>query len=223
MSQENELDIVEIENFPEFDNYETIRGKENFFENRVDYQLLKIGLDLQKAERNLYISQYIPSLSLTYSYGYQAQTNFFDDLKDSKNWFASSSIGLSLNVPIFSSFQRWFRVSQANTNIKKVEEGIATSIEAMKVEVNNYGSQYINAFENMKNEKENLNLAEEVYKSVQLDYEQGRASALDIIQAETSYTESQNNYYNKLLSLYLARLDIEQSKGNVINFINNLK
>ena len=223
MSQENELDIVEIENFPEFDTYEVIKGKENFFEDRVDYQLLKISLDLQKAERNLYVSQYIPSLSLTYSYGYQAQTNFFDDLKDSKNWFASSSIGLSLNVPIFSSFQRWFRVSQANTNIKKVKEGIATSIEAMKVEVKNYGSQYINAFENMKNEKENLNLAEEVYKSVQLDYEQGRASALDIIQAETSYTESQNNYYDKLLTLYLARLDIEQSKGNVINFINNLK
>lgn len=223
MSQEKELDIVEIENFPEFDTYEVIKGKENFFEDRVDYRLLKIGLDLQKAERNLYIAQYIPSLSLTYNYGYQAQTNFFDDLKDSKNWFASSSIGLSLSVPIFSGFQRWFRISQANTNIRKIEESIATSVEAMKVEVNNYGSQYINAFENMKNEKESLNLAEEVYKSVQLDYEQGRASALDIIQAETSYTESQNNYYDKLLSLYLARLDIEQSKGNVINFINNLK
>jgi outer membrane protein TolC len=223
MPQENELDIVEIENFPEFDTYETIKGGENFFENRVDYRLLKTALSMQKSEKSLYVSQYIPSLSLTYNYGYQAQTNFFDDITKGDNWFASSSIALSLNVPIFSSFQRWFRVSQANTNIRKLEEGIATSVEGMKVEANNYGSQYINAFENMKNEKENLNLAEEVYKSTHLDYDQGRASALDIIQAETSYTESQNNYYSKLLSLYLARLDIEQSKGNVINFINNLK
>jgi outer membrane protein TolC len=54
-----------------------------------------------------------------------------------------------------------------------------------------------------------------------LEYKQGTGSALDIIQAESSFMVAQNTYFNKLLNLYIARIDLEKAKGTLMNFINN--
>lgn len=60
-----------------------------------------------------------------------------------------------------------------------------------------------------------------MYANTQLECKQGVSKTLDLVQAETSLREAQNNYFNKLLSLYIAKIDYEQSKGNLENFINN--
>jgi outer membrane protein len=223
MPIENNLVLSEAESAIDMDAYEQIQGRGDFIQNRSDYQLLKTNVTIQEANKELYISQYLPTLSFNASYNYQAMRQEFDFFKSGRDWFPSSTIGLSLSIPIFDGLQKVFRVSQADLNVQKAEENLKMSVEAMKVEVSNYEIQYRNALDNIKNEHENLNLAESVYKNTQLDFNEGRASSLELIQSESSYTEAQNNYYNKLLSLYLARLDIEQSKGTITNFINNLK
>jgi outer membrane protein TolC len=60
-----------------------------------------------------------------------------------------------------------------------------------------------------------------VYKNTQLQYQQGMASSLELVQAESSYNESTNNYYAKLLNVYIARINLEQGKGNLLNYIHN--
>ncbi len=223
MPVESNLVLSEEESSIDMNAYELIQGKGEFLENRVDYQLLKTNVSIQEADKERYVSQFYPTLSFNASYSYQAMRKEFDFFKSGRDWFPSSTIGLTLSVPIFDGLQRIFRVSQADLNVKRAEENLKMSVEAMKVEVSNYEIQYRNALDNIKNEHENLNLAENVYKNTQLDFNEGRANSLELIQSESSYTEAQNNYYNKLLSLYLARLDIEQSKGTIMNFINNIK
>jgi outer membrane protein TolC len=138
-------------------------------------------------------------------------------------WYENSSIGLSLNIPIFSGFQRISRLQQSKLNIMEAEDNLKLTEQSIKVEVSNYEIQYHNALDNIKNEKENLTLAESVYNNTQLEFQQGTASSLDLVQAESAFREAQNTYFNKLLNLYIARLDVEKSKGSLMNFINNLK
>ena len=223
MPVESNLVLSDAEAAIDMDAYEQIQGKGDFLKNRVDYQLLKTNVTIQEADKERYVAQFLPSLSFNAAYNYQAMRKEFDFFKSGRDWFPNSSIGLTLSIPIFDGLQRIFRVSQADLSVMKAEENLKMSTEAMKVEVSNYEIQYRNALDNIKNEHENLNLAESVYKNTQLDFNEGRASSLELIQSESSYTEAQNNYYNKLLSLYLARIDIEQSKGTIMNFINNLK
>jgi outer membrane protein TolC len=105
----------------------------------------------------------------------------------------------------------------------EAEDNLKLTEQSIKVEVSNYEIQYHNALDNIKNEKENLTLAESVYNNTQLEFQQGTASSLDLVQAESAFREAQNTYFNKLLNLYIARLDVEKSKGSLMNFINNLK
>jgi outer membrane protein TolC len=192
-------------------------------DNQIDYQLQKTNLSAYEADKKRNMAGYLPSLSINANYGYSAMRNEFDFTKSGGDWFASSSIGLTLKIPIFDGLQRQSKVSQSRLNIEKSKVNIHLTEQSIKVDISNSEIQYRNAVENIHNEKDNLDLAESVYKNIQLQYQQGAGSSLDLVQAESSYRESLNNYYNKLLNLYIARINLEQSKGTLIDYINNLK
>jgi outer membrane protein TolC len=192
-------------------------------ENRVDYQLQKINLSGYELDKKRNQSGYLPSLSLNANYGVSAMRNEFDFTKPGGQWYPSSSIGVTLKIPVFDGLQKHARISQSNLNIQKSKENINLTEQSIKVDLSNYEIQYRNAIDNIHNEKDNLDLAESVYKNVQNQYQQGACSTLDLVQAESSYTESQNNYYSKLLTLYVARINLEQTKGTLINYINKQK
>jgi outer membrane protein TolC len=147
----------------------------------------------------------------------------FDIFKSNKQWFQSAALGFELKIPIFSGGQKYSKVQQSQLNVEKANENLKHTEQAIKVELSNNFIQFKNAVDNIQNEKENLDLAESVYKNTQLEFSQGTASSLDLVQSESALRETQNNYYSKLLTLYIAKLDLEKSQGTLINFINNLK
>jgi outer membrane protein TolC len=193
---------------------------DNYYENRIDYQLQKINLQLQEADRSRNIASYLPSLSFNAKYNYQAMPS---DLNSDLTWYENSSIGLSLSIPLFDGLQKGARLAQSKLAIEKAKENIKLAEQSIKVDVSNYEIQYRNAIDNIKSEKENLSLAEDVYKNTLLEYQQGASSSLDLVQAESSLREAQDNYFNRLLNLFIARLDLEQSKGTLMDFINHIE
>ena len=196
---------------------------DNYVENRLDYQIQKTNVLLYEADKQNNIFAYLPSLSFYANYTYSAMRSDFDIFKSGKQWFQSSAIGLDLKIPIFSGGQKYAKVQQSALNVQKANENLKRTEQSIKVEVSNYFIQFKNALDNIQNEKENLALAESVYSKTQLAFTQGTGSSLDLVQSESALRETQNNYYSKLLTLYIAKLDLEKSQGTLINFINNLK
>ncbi|NTW31147.1 MAG: TolC family protein [Bacteroidetes bacterium] len=192
-------------------------------ENIIDYQLKKTNISLMQIDKKTKIATFLPALSFYGNYNYNAMRQEFNFFDANKDWYPSSGIGLKLTIPIFDGLQRNSKVAQSELNIKIAKENLLLSEQSIKVDISNYEIQYKNALDNINSEKENLDLAESVYKNTQLEYQQGVGSTLDLIQSESSYMVAQNTYFNKLLNLYIARLELEKAKGSLMNFINNLK
>jgi outer membrane protein TolC len=169
------------------------------------------------------VSAFLPSLSFFGNYNFNAMRQEFTFFDANKDWYPSSGIGIKLTIPIFDGLQRNSKLAQSELNIKIANENLLLTEQSIKVDISNYKIQYQNALDNIEREKENLDLAESVYKNTQLEYQQGAGSTLDLIQSESSYLVAQNNYYNKLLNLYIARIEFEKAKGSLMSFINNLK
>ncbi len=197
------------------------RGIDNInFDNRADFQLQKISLSANELEKKRNAAGYLPSLSFNAYGGYSALRDEFDFFQD-KEWYSNAYIGFSLKVPVFDGFQRKSRISQSKIKIEKSRVNINQFQESIKLELSNSEIEYNNAIDNIQNEKANLDLAESVLKSTQLQYDQGTCTALDLIQSETSYRESLNSYYRQLLNLYIAKIDMEKSKGTLTEYFNN--
>lgn len=186
-----------------------------------DYQLKKANIYLLQLDRKTKVSAFLPTLSFFGNYNFSAMRQEFTFFDANKDWYPSSGIGVKLNIPIFDGLQRNSKLAQSELNIKIAKENLLLTEQSIKLDISNFEIQYRNALNNITREKENLDLAANVYKNTQLEYQQGASSTLDLIQSESSFMVSQNTYFNKLLDLYIARLNLEKAKGNLVNFINN--
>lgn len=195
--------------------------KDFSLENRSEYQLQKIGLQAYEVDKLRNKAGYLPTLNFSANLGAMAMRKEFNFFDSSQKWYANSSLVFSLRVPIFDGLQRQQRIAQSNLNIQKSKVKISQTEQSILLDLNNVENQYQTAINNMKNEKSNLDLAEKVYKNTQLQYQEGTATALELVQSENSFNESTNNYFAKLLNLYIARINLEQCKGNLLNYINN--
>ncbi|GAB2527655.1 TolC family protein [Spirosoma aerophilum] len=187
----------------------------------VSVQQAETNLSLQRLQLQRIKAGYIPTLSLTASYGavnLGAQT--FDKLFS--NFVGFGNVGLRLSIPIFDGLQRDAQVQQQRLTVLTQEEQQRLNIAAYRLQFNNAQSQIQRAQTSVQTDDRNVKLAQEVYNVTTLQYKQGTKSLTDLLNADTSYRQAQSNYINSLINLYQARLDLEQSQGTLLNFYNQL-
>jgi len=104
-------------------------------ENRTDYQIKKVTLKLQEADKKAKFAAYFPTLSFNADYAYKTMPN---TLTLSDTWYESSSIGLSLSFPLFDGVQKHSRLAQTNYAIEEAKENIIYTEKSIKVDISNY-------------------------------------------------------------------------------------
>lgn len=194
-------------------------------DNRIEYKLLTKQEELQNYQKKAYIAEFYPTLQLGGNYSYNGISNKFDFLKSKSggstaNWYDMAAVSLTLKVPIFDGFARRSRVSQANVTLKKLSRQKEEIALSLNTQFENAKLQAQNNLSTIHAQKENVELANEVYTSTQNNYNLGLASLTDLLDSETSLTEAQNNYNEALLQYKLAELDIIKSNGNLKSLLN---
>lgn len=197
---------------------------ENFEENRIEYKITKTNLELQRLDIKNNVKGYFPTLTAYANYGYQGQGAEIGLFKTANNdWvdYTTSSIGLRLRVPVFDGLQRSAKIQQSRLKTQQLEENLKLTSQNIRLEVSNADMQYKNTLKRIQAEKENVDLAQEVYEITQLEFREGVSTSTDLVEAETSLRRAQNTYAQTLLDLYTARLNLEKAKGNLLNYINS--
>ena len=74
-------------------------------------------------------------------------------------------------------------------------------------------SNYKGSLANYLASKENVNLAQEVYDVINLQYKAGVKTYLEVINAETDLRTSQIKYFNALNEVLASKVDAERAVG----------
>ncbi|MEI3799649.1 Outer membrane protein TolC [Chitinophaga ginsengisegetis] len=191
--------------------------------NRTEYKLLKKQEELQLFQKKAYQAENYPSLSLfgRYSYnGMSQQFAFSKDPSNSTSWFGAAAIGLTLKVPIFDGFGRRSKVSQANVTLRQLGKQLEDTELTLNTDYENAKLMVRSNLSTITTQKENMDLANEVYYSTQNNYKLGLAGLTDLLNAETSLADAQNSYNEALLQYKLAELEIIKSKGSLKDLLN---
>ena len=184
------------------------------YEDRKEFQLLTLTQKLQKYNIKRYQLSYLPTVSLFANYSKNAQRAKFDFLKDG-SWFTTSLIGLKINVPIFDGYAKRSRVNKARLEFEKT----TNNLEQLKASIDNDVSQstikITNALVTVNTQEQNMQLAEQVYNTTKLKYEQGLGSNQEIYAAQTELKTAQNNYYSALYDAIIAKIDYLKATGKL--------
>ena len=65
----------------------------------------------------------------------------------------------------------------------------------------------------LKNQQENMTLAEEVFNTARIKYQEGVGSNLEVIEADNALVRAQTNYYNALYDALISKIDLEKALG----------
>jgi outer membrane protein len=192
--------------------------------NRSEYLLIKKQQELLELQKQSLEAGYYPTLSLAASYNYIGQgpkMPWFAKPSDGVYWSDFSAIGVNLRVPVFTGFGTRAKVRQADVALRSIEEDIKDTQLALDLDFKNATTQIENSLITLKNQKENMKLADEILKNINNNYLQGLASLTDLLDAENASTQAQNNYTAAILDYKLAEIKLIKSKGQLKTLINN--
>lgn len=189
------------------------------FRNRTELKLLDKQMDVTTLTRDINKQAYLPTLSGLGQYYYQGQRNQFDFFKEEKDkFFKVGFIGLSLNIPIFDGFEKHSKIRQGDIELEQLKNTKRNTSEYFTKEFSDAIREYDNSLNVVVRQNENIKVAENSYSISLLGYQQEVISLSDLMMSESSLTEARLSYYNALLQLKNAGLEVKKAKGELLNY-----
>ncbi|WP_313806729.1 TolC family protein [Flavobacterium sp.] len=189
----------------------------NFVDKRTEIKLLEKQSELLELNKKAIRAEGLPSLSLTANYGYLGIGEEFPWFQSYPGayWSDYSAIGLNLNIPIFNGGSVRAKTKQAQVQIDMLEADKKDTRLALDLAYKNAVAQINNSLLSVNTQKENVTLAKDVLSNTENNYKNGLSPLTDLLDAETSYADAQNNLTNALLSYKLAEIQLVKSKGEL--------
>lgn len=184
------------------------------YNNRKEYQQLNTAIILNEFNVKRFQLSKLPTLASYATYSKNAQRNQFDFFEHG-DWFTTALVGVKLSMPLFDGNARNARISKARMELNKVKNTQMLLAQSIDMEVANCRNKIKSAITTLTSQKENVKLAEQVYNSTKLKYEQGLGSNMEIYNAETDLKMAQNNYYGAVYDAIIARIDFLKAIGQL--------
>ncbi len=182
-------------------------------DNRIEYQQLQTQKRLQQYNLKYYKWAYIPSISAVGQYSFNYLSDTYSNLYGTN--YPGSYAGIQLAFPIFQGTKRQQDIRVAELQVKRVD----WDIQSLKTTVNTQYAQSLSTYKSNLYDyqilKDNVNLAKEVYNTVELQYRSGIKAYLDVINAETNLRNAQSNYSNALYNVLSSKIDVQKALGTI--------
>jgi outer membrane protein TolC len=215
MTVTENIEIVEKLRNMEF-HIDELFGLEASYNRRIDYSVLETKLALAYLNMKNNKVQYIPNIDLVLGWGMNAGVAKLDNLwkfGEKTIWPSYQVAGLAMYIPIFDGLykskiiqQNKLQIQQLGYQKKMLENTINLQVDEKRMTVQS-------SLDQLDNQKENMKLAEEVYNTARIKYQEGVGSNLEVIEADNAYVLAQTNYYNALYDALLSKIELEKALG----------
>jgi outer membrane protein TolC len=183
------------------------------FSLRIEYQILQTQRKLHAANVKYNKWSYIPSISANGAYNLNYLNNNFGKLYGQS--FPNSFAGLALSFPILQGGKRKFDIQQSELELKRTDLEIVNLKNSINAEFSAAIANYKAHLADYNAVKENVDLAQEVYDVIALQYNSGIKTYLEVILAETDLRTAQINYFTALDQVLSSKIDVLKSLGQI--------
>ena len=179
------------------------------YANRPELQSLSFLEKVSSSTINLEKAARLPSFTLTYNYGWQANDLYSGPDKYFKYWTFLGKISL----PIFDGFTAKGRIKAAKANLERVKDSKEQLQDLIDLEVRQAFLTFQAAKDRILAQRENVNTAQENLRIATERYKLGLLSQLELKDAELSLTEAETNYQRALYDYSIGLAQLEKAQG----------
>jgi outer membrane protein TolC len=182
-------------------------------EDHIDFKIAKNTERSNELLVKLEKSRALPVLNSFINFGYAGYSQKFDFLDKDQQWFDSSLLGVSLEIPLFSSLARSSRTQQAKIELDKARTNLTETEQKIQLQLEAARTDYNYSVEELANSRRNLELAERIEKKQQIKFFEGISTSFELTEAQRQLYTMQQNYLQ-------AMFDVITDKAALDNALN---
>jgi outer membrane protein len=196
---------------------ETLGTQKFDYNQNVDYVSLEKQKEIRMMQVKLARTEYMPTLAANINLKTNAQRNVWNFASPDERWYASSVFGVSLQVPLWSSGERGAKVKQAQIAFDQIEVKQDQLINSLNLQYDAALNEYFNAFAVFQNKEKAKLVAERIFMKTSVKFTEGMASSLDILNTQTQFLRSEQDFINASLALLKAGQELDKLLTKSVN------
>lgn len=186
-------------------------------ENHIDFKIAKNTERANELLVKLEQSKALPTLKSFVNFGYAGFGQNFDFMKKEQIWFDSSLLGVSLDIPIFSSLARSSRTQQAKIELEKAKTSLTETEQKLALSLASAKTNYNFSIEEYETSKQNLALAERIENKQQIKFFEGISTSFELLEAQRQLYTMQQNYLQAMLNVIANKAALDNALNTPIN------
>jgi outer membrane protein TolC len=186
-------------------------------EDHIDFKIAKNTEKSNELLVKLEQSRALPKLSSFVNLGYSGFGKSFEFLKKEQLWFDSSLLGVSLDIPIFSSLARSSRTQQAKIMLDKSRTNLTETSQKLLLQLESAKTEYNYSIEELETSKQNLALAERIENKQQIKFFEGISTSFELSEAQRQLYTMQQNYLQSMLNVIANKAALDSALNTPIN------
>tara|TARA_B110000483_G_scaffold153034_1_gene181965 strand:- start:10 stop:1350 length:1341 start_codon:yes stop_codon:yes gene_type:complete len=187
----------------------TSSRSENEFEEVIDFKIAVNSVKSDELLLKLEKSKALPTLNAFVNGSYSGNSQRFSFTENSQKWFGASLFGVTLDIPVFSSFKRSASTQRARLNLEKSKSNLEDTTNKIKLEINTARSNYEFAVEDYEIKKKALDLSKNIATKNEIKFFEGLTTSFDLSQAQRQLYIAQQDYLQSMLNILLKGVDLE--------------
>ena len=182
-------------------------------EHRIELDQLNTQIELQHLDLKNNTVQYMPTIDFNGNIRRSGAGNELNTVFDKVNWFSSSLLGVSMQIPIFDGLAKSARIQKNRYTIQQLENQRFYLNDSFTNEIFAAKASLKNDLNILDVQSENLNLAQEVFDIAKIKYQEGVGSNLEVVDADGALTEAEINYLAALYDGLISKVNLEKALG----------
>ncbi|MFO7719936.1 MAG: TolC family protein [Gillisia sp.] len=184
-------------------------AREISVEENIDFRIAENQAESARIFVRLEQAKALPTLTSFVNYGFQGFSEEFTFFKDSQEYFTQSILGVSLNIPIFSSGLRGARTQQKKIEHEQAILQLEETKNRVQLEINSAKSDYEFSLENYQTQKRSLELSERIENKNQIKFFEGLASSFELSEAQRQLYAAQQELLQSMLNVITNKVALE--------------
>lgn len=178
------------------------------FENNTNLLQLRLQDEMLTNTIKMTKFQYIPTLSASFAYNYNAMGNTFD-----MSWNPYSVVALSLNVPIFNGFSKRNNIRQYQKSQDILRLSIEDTERNLNIAMGNYIDKMNTSVKRYTAAESTLEMAQKSYNISEKMYEVGKATLVELNDAQLALTQAQLTMSQAIFQYMTNKAAIDELMG----------
>ena len=178
-------------------------------EENIDVRIAQNSAEAARIFVRLEKAKALPTLTGFLNYGTSGYSDSFTFFNGDQDYFNQSILGVSLNIPIFSSGMRASRTKQKQLEYEQALLDLEQEKNQVKLEIASAKADYKFSLETLEAQQESLALAERIENKNQIKFFEGLSSSFELSEAQRQLYNAQQNLLEAMMNVISAKVELE--------------